>query len=226
LRKVQPHPGYPSEEGRFERGNDRSPTAVAVILNCPPEKTPPEIENLVQAGLESGAALAGTVQTENLGIEKMVCNLVANPNIRYLVLGGPESEGHRTGDAIKALFANGLDDKKRIAGSEAPNPFLYNLPPNFVERLLDQITLIDLQFQGDPDVIREAVWSCWREEPVDFRNYSLHDPGAYPEPPLSGKIAWRVAEPWAEPVDDKEKQAQKKALKLMERLRKQSAKKK
>ena len=107
--KVDPHPDYPSEEGSYLRGNDRSPVAVAIILTTDGDKIPPDLESLVRAGIESGAALSGTVQTENIGFEKMICNLTANPNIRYLILGGPESEGHLTGEALKALFQNGID---------------------------------------------------------------------------------------------------------------------
>ena len=83
VRKVDPHPEYPPEEGRYLRGNDYSPVAVAIILNCDADKIPLDLERLVRAGIESGAALSGTVQTENIGFEKIVCNIVANPNIRY-----------------------------------------------------------------------------------------------------------------------------------------------
>ena len=221
--KVNPHPDYPPEEGRYLRGNDYSPVAVAVILNCDADKIPPEIEKLVRAGIESGAALAGTVQTENIGFEKIVCNIVANPNIRYLILAGPESEGHLTGEAMKALLSNGVDEKKRIAGTSAPHPFLFNLPMEMVDRFRKQLSLIDLQFQADPELVRKAVWSCYQEQPMDFQSYSLCDPGAYPEPPLSGRITWRVTNPWVGPLDEKEKQAQAKAQELMERLRKRGS---
>ncbi len=77
--KVDPHPDYPPEDGRYLRGNDFSPVAVAIILNCDADKSPPELESLVRAGIETGAALSGTVQTENIGFEKIVCNIVANP---------------------------------------------------------------------------------------------------------------------------------------------------
>src|ERR1700690_3841651 len=103
-KEVSPHKGYPHEEGMYIRGNDFSSVAVTVILNAPAYNIPPELEKLVQAGIEGGAALSGMLQTENIGIEKVVCNIVANPNIRYLVVGGPESEGHLTGEAIKALL--------------------------------------------------------------------------------------------------------------------------
>ena len=222
--KVDPHPDYPPEEGRYLRGDDASPVAVAVILNTDAEAIPPDLVRLVRAGLESGAALAGTVQTENVGFEKMICNVVANPNIRYLVLAGPESEGHLTGAALKALLANGVDERERIIGSDAPHPFLFNLPAEFIGRFREQLTLVDLQFEGDPDVIRRAVWSCYQEEPVDFRGYRLWDPGAYPEPPLSGRITWRVTQPWAEPADEGERAAVERARQLIERLRRRRSK--
>jgi len=221
--KVNPHPDYPPEEGRYLRGNDYSPVAVAVILNCDADKIPPEIEKLVRAGIESGAALAGTVQTENIGFEKIVCNIVANPNIRYLILAGPESEGHLTGEAMKALLNNGVDEKKRIIGTSAPHPFLFNLPMEMIDRFRKQVSFIDLQFEANPDVIRKAVWSCYQEKPVDFQSYSLYDPGAYPEPPLSGRITRRVTNPWVGVLDEKEKQAQERAQELIERLKAKGA---
>lgn len=217
--KVKPHPSYPPEEGRYIRGNDSSPVAVAIILNYDDDKIPTDIEKLVRAGIESGAALSGTVQTPNIGFEKMICNVVANPNIRYLIMGGPESEGHLTGEALKALFLNGVDEKNRILGTNAHHPFLYNLPIMFVKRLLSQVTLIDLQFEGNPVVVRKAVWSCHQEKPVDFRTYTLFDPGAYPETPLSGKITWRISQPWAEPENEDEREAVVKAKKLIEYLK-------
>ncbi|MGQ9632331.1 MAG: tetrahydromethanopterin S-methyltransferase subunit A [bacterium] len=217
--KVNPHPDYPPEEGRYIRGNDFSPVAVAIILNCDADKIPSDLEKLVRAGIESGAALSGTVQTENIGFEKIVCNTVANPNIRYLILGGPESAGHLTGEALKALIANGVDEKKRIIGTNAPHPFLFNLPMEMIERFRKQVSLVDVQFEGDPDVIRRAVWSCYQESPVEFRGYSLYDPGAYPEPPLSGRITWRVTQPWTEPTDEGEREALRRAKELMERLK-------
>ncbi len=222
--KVAPHPDNPPEDGRYVRGNDASPVAVAITLNHDADKIPPEIEILVRTGIESGAALSGTIQTENIGFEKVVCNIVANPNIRYMIVGGPESAGHSTGEALKALIHHGVDEKKRIIDTDAPHPFLFNLSMEMIERFRKQLSLIDLQFEGDPDLVRKAVWSCYQESPVEFRDYSLYDPGAYPEPPLSGKITWRVTEPWAEVLDDKEREAKKRAQELMERLKARSKK--
>jgi tetrahydromethanopterin S-methyltransferase subunit A len=217
--KVKPHPEYPPEEGRYLRGNDYAPAAVVIILTYDAEEIPPGIEKLVRTGLETGAALSGTLQTANIGIEKIICNIVANPNIRYLILGGPESEGHKTGDAIRALLKNGIDEKKNIIGTTGLTAVLHNVPVEFIQRFREQLTLVDCQFQ-DESVIRKAVWSCFQETPVEFRGQMLSDPGAFPEPALSGKLTWKVTQPWAEPGDDSERAAKKKAQEMIERLKK------
>jgi tetrahydromethanopterin S-methyltransferase subunit A len=219
VRKAEPAPGYPPEEGCYLRGNDFSPVAVCVILKWIREETPPDIEQLVRTGVEAGAALSGTLQTENIGLEKVICNIVSNPNIRYLVVCGPESPGHLVGDAILALAANGVDAGKRIIGARAPTPFLFNIPPSFVERFRQQVKVIDLVNEGSPDVLRQAVWACYQEKPTAFRNYMLCDPGAFPEPPLSGKITWRVTHPEREPKSEEERNQQNKLKALMERIR-------
>jgi len=220
--KVRPHPDYPPEEGRYLRGNDFSPVAVVIVLNADEDKIPTEIEALVRAGVETGAALSGTVQTPNIGFEKLIWNIVGNPNIRFLVLGGPESEGHGTGAALKALFANGIDEQSRIIGSDAPFPVLYNIPRPVVDRFLDQVTLVDCQFQ-DAATLREAIRACFQEAPTEFRGQILHDPGAYPGEPIGGSLTWKVTQPWAVPKDEKEQAAKQKALDLMERLRARNA---
>ncbi|MCG2727889.1 MAG: hypothetical protein L6244_04490, partial [Candidatus Methanoperedenaceae archaeon] len=70
--KVKPSVDYPTEGGCFLRGNHFSPVAVVVMLNAPygtmpPEvkSIPPEIDKLVRSAVETGAALSGTLQTEN-----------------------------------------------------------------------------------------------------------------------------------------------------------------
>ena len=32
--------------------------------------------------------------------------------------------------------------------------------------------------------MRQAVWSCYQETPTAFREYTLSDPGAWPDEPL------------------------------------------
>jgi len=219
IRKIAVPSGYPPEEGCYLRGNDYSPVAVIVILKWRREETPESIELLVRAAIESGAALSGTLQTENVGLEKVICNVIANPNIRYIIVCGPESPGHFVGETINTLYKNGIDENKRIIGTQAPAPFLFNIPPEWVERFISQTKLIDLVNEGDPAVIRDAVQSCYQENPTKFREYDLWDYGAYEEELICGKITWKVTNPAYAPKDKKEQEAFEKMQDLIKKLK-------
>lgn len=204
--KVKPPEGYPPEEGRYVRGNDYSPVVVCVILDTFDSAIPSELNELVMAGVDAGAAISGMLQTENIGLEKVICNIVANPNIRYIVLCGRESTGHLPGESLLALKRNGVDDKKQIIGSEAPAPYLSNIPLEVIGRFNKQIVSIinllcqsgesDMRTLGlSPKMIEKAVWSCYQETPVIFMDYTLYDIGAYPEPAIFHRIVSRLAQP-------------------------------
>ncbi len=94
-----------------------------------------------------------------------------------------------------------------IVGSKAPTPFLFNLSNEAIERFRTQIVAVvnliceagetDRNTPGlNPEVVGKAVWSCYQEEPVQFKEYTLYDMGAYPEPPLLQKVVWKVSKPW------------------------------
>jgi tetrahydromethanopterin S-methyltransferase subunit A len=207
MRKINPPDGYPPEKGRYARGNDYSPVAVCVILDTFDFNIPPELEELLMAGLDTGAALSGMLQTDNIGMEKMICNVVANPNIRYIVLCGREAAGHLPGKSLLCLMEKGVDEKRRIVGSNAPTPYLFNLSADAIERFRHQIVaVVNLLCEPgetnrstpglDPEAVGKAVWSCFQEEPVQFAGYELYDMGAYPEPPLVQKVVWKASKPW------------------------------
>lgn len=216
--KVKPPLDYPPEEGgyrvdkiSFLRGNDYSPVAVVVILNTFDFAIPAKLEEIIKRSIEKGAALAGMLQTENIGIEKIIANIIANPNIRYIILCGRESLGHLQGQALLALINNGVDDRRKILGAEAPTPFLYNISMEMIERFRKQIVLINLLNIFDPEIVESAVWACCQERPTKFMDHILHDPGAYPEPPICSKITWRITQPWTV-MEEKDRQ-------IVERIR-------
>jgi tetrahydromethanopterin S-methyltransferase subunit A len=213
IRKVKPSPEYPPEEGHYVRGNDYSPAAVVILLHTFYDKIPDYLERLASVAIETGAALAGMLQTENVGIEKIICNIVANPNIRYLIICGVESEGHQPGQALSSLMRNGVDGHRNIVGAEGPAPYLYNIPLESIERFRKQITLIDLiaengaNIANNPEQVKQAVWSCYQESCVKFMNFELYDNGAYPEPAICARLTWRISKPWVAMMTDEEAQA-------------------
>jgi len=213
--KVKPPDSYPPEDGSYLRGNDYSPVAVVILLHTDYDKTPGFMRDLSKIAVEAGAALAGFLQTENLGIEKIICNVVANPNIRYLVLCGVESAGHHPGQTFESFMKNGIDEKRQIIGATSLTPYLYNISLETVERFRKQIQLVNLldddnrKIRIDPEAIKKVINACIQEKPTPILNFTLCDLGAYPELPICQKITWRVERPWANYPKDESAKLQK-----------------
>ncbi|MBU4222875.1 MAG: tetrahydromethanopterin S-methyltransferase subunit A [Euryarchaeota archaeon] len=200
--KVKPKEDYPLETGCYLSGNPCSPVAVVALLTTPYGKLPAdvdalpvEVERLVKTAVEVGAALAGTLQTENIGIEKIIANIASNPNIRYIVLCGKDSEGHYPGGTLKALIENGINKKRTIIGAPSATPYLFNIPIEAIDVFRKQVTLVDMIGEENHETVAKAVWSCYQEEPTEFKGYSLYDSGAYSEEVTSFKLGMKVAHP-------------------------------
>jgi tetrahydromethanopterin S-methyltransferase subunit A len=123
------------------------------------------------------------------------------------------------------LLENGVDEHRRINGAQALTPYLFNLPIEYIARFRQQVRMINLLDEGDPDLLRRAVWSCYQEEPTSFQNYTLFDTGAYPERPLSGQLTWRVTRPQSEPKDEAERRQRERLRDLMARVKRAAEKK-
>jgi tetrahydromethanopterin S-methyltransferase subunit A len=136
---------WPKVEGRYKVGKRDSPVAVcttaSVELNLPME----------------GIAIAGKCVTENLGIEKIVKNIVANPKIRYLIVCGKESMGHFVDDALENLVDNSIDEEGRIIGAKGGIPVLKNLTKEEVERFRKQVEIVNMTGETDIEKIMEKV---------------------------------------------------------------------
>ena len=161
--KKSPADGWPIVTGDYIAGDPESPVAVATLAS--------HIEDIPAA---SGAAIAGPCKTENLGIEKVVANIISNPNIRFLILCGAEVQGHITGQAFKALHANGCDpEKKKINGATGAIPFVENIPMEGVERFQNQLEIVDLIDTEDGGAITSKVKECIEKDPGAFEEEAL-----------------------------------------------------
>ncbi len=159
--KKAPADGWPVISGDYIVGDPESPVAVTTLASH------------IEAEL-SGAAIAGPCKTENLGIEKVVANIISNPNIRFLIVTGAEVQGHITGQSIMALYENGADaDKKKIIGATGAIPFVENVPLDGIERFQQQLEIVDLIDTEDIGAIQAKINECVEK-----------DPGALEEDPI------------------------------------------
>ncbi|QLH74185.1 MAG: hypothetical protein HPY73_01125 [Methanomassiliicoccales archaeon] len=97
--------------------------------------------------------IKGIMKTENVGLEKVILNVISDPSIRFLVVCGKEEFGHFPADAIINLMKNGIGDDKRIIGARSAIPFLCSVPRYAIERFRSQVTLVDLVHPKDVDEI-------------------------------------------------------------------------
>lgn len=155
VEKKSPPEGWPLVNGDYMLGDPQSCVAGATLAS--------HIENVL---IDAGAAIAGPCKTENLGVEKMMANIISNPNIRFLILCGSEVQGHVTGQSIVALHENGVDSEKRkIIGAVGAIPFIENIPDEAIERFQVQLELINMIDTEDPDLIQTKVKECIESDP-------------------------------------------------------------
>jgi len=103
-----------------------------------------------------GLAIIGTMHTENLGIERVIKNVLANPNIRFLLLCGEDTQqavGHLPGQSLECLFRNGLDDRGRINGARGRRPVLKNVSREEVRAFTNQVELVSFVAEQDEEVL-------------------------------------------------------------------------
>ncbi len=91
-----------------------------------------------------GLAIVGKTETENIGIDKIVKNIVASPAIRFLILAGREPAGHQSGATLLALDANGVDASGRVIDAPGRRPILRNTSRPEIEIFRQQVQVVDM----------------------------------------------------------------------------------
>src|SRR5512147_1775898 len=160
--KKSPASGWPIVKGDFHAGDANSPVAVVTMGS-----------HLDEQGIcDAGAAICGSCKTENLGLEKVIANVISNPNIRFMLFVGTEVKGHLSGQTFKALHANGVKDG-RVVGAEGAIPFIENLKDDAIKRFQEQTKIVDIMEAEDLGVIKAKI-----------AELKSQDPGAFPADPM------------------------------------------
>lgn len=153
--KKKPSEPWPLITGEYEAGNPESPVAVC---SCGSHLKG-------SALLGAGAGLVGPCKTENIGIEKMVANIVSNPNIRYMIVTGMEVKGHITGQAIEAFLTAGVDKEGRIIGAKGAIPFIQNLSEESIDRIKQQVQPVMMMDTEDMGAITAKIKELVSKDP-------------------------------------------------------------
>jgi tetrahydromethanopterin S-methyltransferase subunit A len=171
--------GWPPLPGDYTVLRFGAPVAVCTLNSA-------ELSEKLAAAAPQGLALTGALHTENLGIERIIRNVLANPHLRFLVVCGEDTRqaiGHLPGQTLVALCENGVGEAGRIRGAAGRRPILKNVTAGQIEAFRSQIELVDLVGESNVDRVMTAVSAC-----------AARDPGPSAGPPADEAIPTFVAQ--------------------------------
>jgi tetrahydromethanopterin S-methyltransferase subunit A len=150
---------WPVIAGSYVVGDPQG--AVAVCVNTSEQMIDP-LAHL------PGVAITGKVYTANLGIERIVTNIIANPAIRFLLLCGKDSLLFRPGQSLVALAEQGRDEQRRIIGALGYEPVLPTLTAAQIAQFRRQVEVIDWTGEEDLSALEPRISSLVARNPGPF----------------------------------------------------------
>jgi tetrahydromethanopterin S-methyltransferase subunit A len=156
--------GWPPLAGDYKVLRYRAPVAVCALNSAA------LVPALVEIAPE-GLSIVGTMHTENLGIERVIRNVLANPNIRFLVLCGEDTQqaiGHLPGQSFASLARAGINERGSIRGANGKRPVIKNVTAEQVDVFRRQVETVDLVGDTSIDRLLACVSDLAARDPGPF----------------------------------------------------------
>ncbi len=156
--------GWPPLAGDYHIVKYRAPVAVCALNSA-------MLVTALKDRAPAGLAIVGTMHTENLGIERLIQNTLANPYLRFLILCGEDTRkaiGHLPGQSLQSLFESGIDESGKIRDARGKRPFLKNVSASQVHVFLKQIEVLPLIGEENPDTVCASIEQLRRRDPGPF----------------------------------------------------------
>jgi len=156
--------GWPPLPGDYQVIRFQAPVAVCVLNS----------DDMVKALSDSnveGLSIAGSLHTENLGIEHLIRNTLSNPHIRFLILCGEDTRkaiGHLPGQSLVALMQHGVNEKMRIIDAQGKRPVLKNITTEHVEAFRRQVQVIEQIGNTDVAALHGLIAITALDDPGPF----------------------------------------------------------
>ncbi|HEX21657.1 MAG TPA: hypothetical protein ENH19_03270 [Actinobacteria bacterium] len=160
---IEANPGWPPFPGDY--------SVLSHSRNCHIAVSTLASEELAQTLNEmrpAGLSIVGKTETENIGIDKLIKNTITNPALRFLILCGPDPQGHLSGKTILALAQNGIDEKMRIIDSPGRRPVLKNVTPEEIDRFKQQVSIIDMIGSEDALTVARKIEELSESKPRPY----------------------------------------------------------
>ena len=156
--------GWPPLPGDYQVIRFQSPVAVCTLNSD-------DMIKKLSDSMSEGLSIVGSLHTENLGIEHLIRNTLANPHIRFLILCGEDTQktiGHLPGQSLEALMEYGVDEKMRIINAKGKRPLLKNIRLEHVEAFRKQVQLISYIGNTDVATLNDLVVATAIENPGPY----------------------------------------------------------
>jgi len=141
---------WPPVVGEYFILDESAPVAVSTLAGV-------QLADELARRKPPGLAIVGKTETENIGIDKLIKNVISSSTLRYLILAGTESDGHLVGQTLLALAANGADEQGRVIGSNGKRPVLRNVSAPEIAAFRAQVQVIDMIGHEQPDQLAAAI---------------------------------------------------------------------
>ncbi|MGC8625477.1 MAG: DUF4346 domain-containing protein [Phycisphaerae bacterium] len=159
--KVEVRSGWPPLPGAYTVLQYQAPVAVCTL-------TDETLAVSVAAQRWPEVSIVGNMYTENLGIERLIQNIIANPNLRFLILCGTDSRqavGHLPGQSLLALAQCGAGESGRIIEAKGKRPILRNISREMVEHFRQTVEIVNLVGVTELAAIAQAAAACALRNP-------------------------------------------------------------
>ena len=173
---------WPPVEGEYTIIDKSAPVAVSTLGSIKLE------EKLVKAKPE-GLCIVGKTETENIGIDNIVKNVISNPAISQMIITGKDSVGHQSGKTLLALWEKGVDKDMRVTGSKGRRPILKNVSSMEIKKFRAQVQMIDMiGSENTRSIVKKIKELALKASPVSCApSCGCHDePVMMPQPVVIG----------------------------------------
>ena len=121
------------------QGNPESTIAVCTLSSLD------LLKKITNSDLLLRISIVGRLLSENKGIDAIIHHVNQNKKIKTIIVCGKEVWGHKAGHSLIELYKNGIDNDKKIIGSNSPDPYLTvsSLQVNYFRKEINLINLIN-----------------------------------------------------------------------------------
>lgn len=114
------------------------------------------LKKIANSDILNNISIVGRLLSENKGIDVIIQHVNQNQKISTIIVCGKEVWGHKAGHSLFQLHKNGIDNNRKIIGSNSPDPYLTSISSQ-INYFRNKIKLVNLTNETDLNKIRQKI---------------------------------------------------------------------